>query len=73
MRYSWVPKADREAALVSSLLGFAMSARKRGLTRVINLRSFWGGFPTSSAQTYKCARSKSMTSVSLVGTLEGMN
>jgi len=66
------PQADCEAALVSSLKGFALSARKRGATRVINLRSFWGGYPTSSAQTYKCARSKSMTSVSLVGTLEGV-
>ncbi len=73
VRNSRNPQADCEAALVSSLQGFAVSARKRGLTRVVGLRSFWGGFPTSSAQTYKCARSKSMTSVSLVGTLEGKN
>ncbi|MDO9337033.1 MAG: hypothetical protein Q7T61_11580 [Caulobacter sp.] len=72
VRNSKNAQADCEAALVLSLEGFAASARKHGATRVINMRSFWGGYPTSSAQTYKCARSKKMTSISLVGTLEGV-
>lgn len=65
--------ADCEAALVATLEAIAISARKRGGTRVVNLRSFWGGYPTSSATTYKCGRGRIATSVSLVGTLEGPN
>ncbi|WGM40538.1 hypothetical protein [Caulobacter sp. NIBR1757] len=66
-------EADCEAALVSTLETIAISARQRGGTRVVNLRSFWAGYPTSSATTYKCGRGRVATSVSLVGTLEGSN
>lgn len=66
-------QADCEAALIETLETIAISARKRGGARVVNLRSFWAGYPTSSATTYKCGRGVFVTSVSLVGTLGGPN
>ena len=64
------PERDCEVALVKTLEAMADLARKRGGNRVVALRSFWGGFPTSSTETYKCGRGKSVTGVSLIGVLE---
>ncbi|MDB5470436.1 MAG: excinuclease ATPase subunit [Caulobacter sp.] len=61
---------DCEAALVKTLEAMAKLARKRGGNKVINIRSFWDGYPTSSADSYKCARGPAVTAVSLVGVLE---
>lgn len=60
-------QADCEDALIATLQSMAISARKHGATRVVNVRSFWDGYPTSSATTYRCGRGKGLTSVSLVG------
>ena len=65
------PQADCEAALVVTLQSMAIAARKRGATSIVNIRSFWAGYPTSSATTYKCGRGRGVSGVSLVGTLEG--
>lgn len=71
-RNSGNPQADCEAALVVTLESMAIAARKRGATAVINIRSFWAGYPTSSATTYKCGRGRGVSGVSLVGTLDGV-
>jgi hypothetical protein len=62
---------DCEEALVKTLEAMAKLARKRGGHAVVELRSFWDGYPTSSTETYKCGRGASVTGVSLIGVLEG--
>jgi hypothetical protein len=60
---------DCEAALVQAVEGLADLARKRGGARVVGVRSFWRGYPTASAATYKCGRGRSITGVSFIGNL----
>ena len=61
---------DCEAALVQTMEGLAALARKHGGNRVVGLRSFWRGYPTAGAGTYKCGRGRSVTGVSFIGNLE---
>lgn len=61
---------DCEVALVQTMEGLADLARKRGGSRVVGLRSFWRGYPTAGAGTYKCGRGRSITGVSFIGNLE---
>lgn len=71
VRNSGDAQRDCEEALVKTLEAMAKLARKRGGHAVVELRSFWDGYPTSSAETYKCGRGASVTGVSLIGVLEG--
>jgi uncharacterized protein YbjQ (UPF0145 family) len=54
-------------ALGNTLAAMARQARGKGANAIVNIRSFWGGYPTSSATSYKCGIGSSTSGVALVG------
>lgn len=54
-------------ALGNTLAAMARQARGKGANAIVNIRSFWGGYPTSSTTSYKCGMGSSTSGVALVG------
>lgn len=60
-------------AFGNTLAAMAKQARSKGANAIVNIRSFWGGYPTSSTTSYKCGMGSSTSGVALVGELAVVN
>ena len=56
-------------AFGNTLAAMAKQARGKGANAIVNIRSFWAGYPTSSTTSYKCGMGSSTSGVALVGEL----
>ena len=56
-------------SLGNTLAAMAIQARKKGANAIVNIRSFWGGYPTSSTTSFKCGVGSSTSGTPLVGEL----